>query len=48
MADGSLSFVIEQILETSVMARVLNNASFGDTKNMNLPGCVVGKKIMNI
>jgi pyruvate kinase len=23
------------------MATVLNNAAFGDTKNCNLPGCIV-------
>jgi pyruvate kinase len=27
--------------ETSVMAEVMNTASFGDTKNMNLPGAIV-------
>jgi hypothetical protein len=31
---------VVEIKEASVMAEVLNNASFGDKKNMNLPGAV--------
>ena len=27
-----------EIKESSVVAEILNNASFGDKKNMNLPG----------
>jgi pyruvate kinase len=30
-----------EIKESSVMCEVLNNATFGDKKNMNLPGCAV-------
>lgn len=41
VADGALSLEVVEILETSVRARVLNNASFGDRKNMNLPGAIV-------
>jgi pyruvate kinase len=41
VADGSLLLEVTEILEKSVLARVLNNASFGDKKNMNLPGCIV-------
>lgn len=41
VADGSLSLKVVEIRENSVTAEVLNNASFGDHKNMNLPGAVV-------
>jgi len=41
VADGSLLLEVTELKETSVMARVLNNASLGDKKNMNLPGCIV-------
>jgi pyruvate kinase len=41
VADGSLSLRVTEIREKSVMATVLNTASFGDKKNMNLPGAVV-------
>jgi pyruvate kinase len=41
VADGALSLRVLEIKGTSVMAKVLNNASFGDTKNMNLPGAIV-------
>ncbi len=40
-ADGAVTLEVTEIKETSVMARVLNNASFGDRKNMNLPGAYV-------
>lgn len=38
VADGSLSLKVVEIRATSVMAEILNNAAFGDKKNMNLPG----------
>ena len=41
VADGSLTLKVTEIKETSVIATILNNSSFGDRKNMNLPGCVV-------
>ena len=41
VADGALMLQVTEIKETSVLARVLNNAAFGSTKNMNLPGAVV-------
>ncbi len=41
VADGSLSLQVTQIKETSVMAKIMNNASLGDKKNMNLPGAIV-------
>ena len=41
VADGSLSLQVTEIKEESVMAKIMNNASLGDKKNMNLPGAVV-------
>lgn len=41
VADGSLSLEVTEIRETSVMATILNNSTFGDMKNMNLPGAIV-------
>jgi pyruvate kinase len=41
VADGSLSLEVVEIKETSIMAKIMNNASLGDKKNMNLPGAIV-------
>ena len=43
VADGSLALEVTEIGQNSdhVLARVLNNVSFGDNKNMNLPGAIV-------
>jgi pyruvate kinase len=41
VADGALMLEVTEVKETSVMALVRNNAAFGNTKNMNLPGAVV-------
>lgn len=41
VADGSLLLEVVECLTTSVRAKVLNNAAFGDKKNMNLPGAIV-------
>jgi pyruvate kinase len=41
VADGSVSLIVTEILSTSVKAKIMNNATIGDTKNMNLPGCIV-------
>jgi len=41
VADGALMLEVTELKETSVLARVVNNASFGDKKNMNLPGAIV-------
>jgi pyruvate kinase len=41
VADGSLSLTVTEVREKSIMARIMNNASFGDKKNMNLPGAIV-------
>lgn len=45
-ADGSVTFLVEEILETSIKAKILNNASIGEKKNMNLPGCVVDLPVL--
>jgi len=41
VADGSLMLEVLEIKSTSVIAKILNNASIGDKKNMNLPGAIV-------
>ena len=41
VADGSLMLEVTEIKEASVMAKILNNVSLGDKKNMNLPGAIV-------
>jgi pyruvate kinase len=41
VADGSLSLRVTELRERSVMAQIMNNATIGDKKNMNLPGCLV-------
>ena len=41
IADGSLVCIVEECLEESVRVTVKNNATIGERKNMNLPGCVV-------
>jgi pyruvate kinase len=41
VADGALILEVTEVRSTSVMARIMNNASFGDRKNMNLPGAIV-------
>jgi pyruvate kinase len=41
VADGSLMLEVLEIREKSVIAKILNNASLGDKKNMNLPGAIV-------
>lgn len=41
IADGSVSCKVKEIKEKSVICEVLNSASFGERKNMNLPGCAI-------
>ena len=41
VADGALMLKVVEIKDESVLAEVQNTASFGNTKNMNLPGAVV-------
>jgi len=41
VADGSLSLRVTEVRTRSVVAVVLNNATIGDKKNMNLPGAIV-------
>ncbi|KAF4725156.1 hypothetical protein FOZ62_032062 [Perkinsus olseni] len=38
MADGTVSLEVIECLEDSVRTRVMNNATIGERKNMNLPG----------
>lgn len=38
VADGSLMLEVQECRETSVIAKIMNNAALGDRKNMNLPG----------
>lgn len=41
VADGSMVCIVEECLEDGVKVTVKNNATIGERKNMNLPGCVV-------
>ena len=41
VADGSVLLEVKEKKENSIVAEILNNASIGDKKNMNLPGAVV-------
>lgn len=41
VADGALMLEVTEVCAASVRALVKNNAAFGNTKNMNLPGAVV-------
>ena len=41
VADGSLMLEVLEVRAASVVAKILNNASIGDKKNMNLPGAIV-------
>ena len=41
VADGTVVMEVLECMKTSVRAKVLNDASFGEKKNMNLPGAVV-------
>lgn len=41
IADGSLVVTVTELRETSILVEVMNNATIGERKNMNLPGVVV-------
>lgn len=41
MADGSISAKVTEILSNGVKVQIMNNASLGEKKNMNLPGIIV-------
>jgi len=41
IADGSIVAEVTEILEKGVKVRCLNDATLGERKNMNLPGCPV-------
>lgn len=40
-ADGSLVLTVVECKKESVIVRAENNATLGERKNMNLPGCIV-------
>jgi pyruvate kinase len=41
VADGAVILEVVELKPSSVVAKILNNATFGDRKNMNLPGAIV-------
>lgn len=41
VADGAVMFEVLEIRSESVIAKILNNATIGERKNMNLPGAIV-------
>lgn len=41
VADGSLVLEVLEIMSTSVRVRAMNTATFGERKNVNLPGAVI-------
>ena len=41
IADGSLSCRVIKCDTDSVLCEVMNTATIGEKKNMNLPGCIV-------
>ncbi|GIX60968.1 pyruvate kinase PyK1 [Babesia caballi] len=52
IADGSLSCTVTETHDTYIVVKVLNNATIGEKKNMNLPGVkvdlpVLGEKDIN-
>jgi len=47
IADGSLTCVVTEIREASVIVKVMNDATIGERKNMNLPGCHVDLPILS-
>lgn len=41
VADGSLVLKVKSLTDTGVITEVMNDATIGERKNMNLPGCEV-------
>jgi pyruvate kinase len=41
IADGSISGEVKSLLPDGVVVKVLNSATLGEKKNMNLPGVIV-------
>jgi len=41
MADGTVTCKVLECGDTSIKVKVKNNATIGEKKNMNLPGCVI-------
>lgn len=46
VADGSVMLKVTEILNQSVKCEILNNATIGERKNMNLPGCIVDLPVL--
>jgi pyruvate kinase len=46
IADGSVSLEVIECLKESVRARILNTATIGERKNVNLPGAVIDLPIL--
>lgn len=46
MADGSVSLLVKEIGPDFVITEVMNNATVGEKKNVNLPGCLVDLPIV--
>lgn len=47
IADGSVTCIVKELKEHSVMVEVMNDAKIGERKNMNLPGCQVDLPILS-
>jgi pyruvate kinase len=52
VADGSLTLIVKEVRDTSVLCICKNDATLGERKNMNIPGCkvdlpVLGEKDIN-
>jgi len=47
IADGSVVCVVQELKEKSVITKVLNDATIGERKNMNLPGTHVDLPILS-
>jgi pyruvate kinase len=41
IADGSLTCLVKELKQSSVIVKVMNSCKIGEKKNMNLPGAVV-------
>lgn len=47
IADGSVTCVVQELKEKSVIVKVMNDATIGERKNMNLPGTHVDLPILS-
>jgi pyruvate kinase len=48
IADGSLTCKVTELKTDSIMVKVMNDATIGQKKNMNLPGVVVKLPILSV